>query len=121
MTFGAWLFVILLCSMPLLILAGIGYLIYLSILDYRDYTTKSCSIVSCQGSGGDYNFDKMSNLELMSFLKLSYNIYKNADIMHNGHTAEFRGMRRNHVSTIGYIDNEKVVLKGRTYYFPDED
>ena len=41
--------------------------------------------------------------------------------MHNGHTAEFRGMRRNHVSTIGYIDNEKVVLKGRTYYFPDED
>ena len=81
---------------------------------------KSGSIVSCQGAGGSYDFDALEGPTLINFLKEAYFIYRIADIMYNDCTAEFRTRRKSHIETIGYVTRDKVVFKGREYYFPEE-
>lgn len=115
----AWFFIILLCATPIIFIVFLTILA-INCIRYDMSIDKSGSIVSCQGSGGSYDFDALEGPTLVGFLKEAYFIYRNADIMYNDRTAEFRTGRRKGVETIGYVTRDKVVFKGREYYFPEE-
>lgn len=115
----ACFFIILLLATPVIFIIFLVLLI-ISCIRYDMAIDKSGSIVSCQGSGGSYDFDALEGPALISFLKEAYFIYKNADIMYNDRTAEFRIRRKRHIETIGYVTRNKVVFKGREYYFPED-
>ncbi len=117
----AWFFIILLCAMPIIFIVFL-VLLAISCIRYDMAMDKSGSIVSCQGSGGSYDFDALEGSALIGFLKRAYFIYRNEDtsIMDDDRTAEFRIRRKRHLETIGYVTRDKVVFKGREYYFPED-
>lgn len=112
-------FIVLLFATPIVFIVFLTVLA-IKCIRYDIAISKTGSIVSCQGSGGSYDFDALEGPTLISFLKEAYFIYKNADIMYNDRTAEFRIERRKGVETIGYVTRDKVVFKGREYYFPED-
>ena len=117
----AWFFIILLLATPVIFIIFL-VLLAINCIRYDMAIDKNGSIVSCQGSGGSYDFDALEGSALISFLKEAYFIYRNedTDIMHNERTAEFRIRRKRHIETIGYVTRDKVVFKGREYYFPED-
>lgn len=117
----AWFFIILLCATPIIFIVFLT-LLAINCIRYDMSIDKSGSIVSCQGSGGSYDFDALEGPTLIAFLKEAYFIYRNADtsIVYSDRTAEFRIRRKRRIETIGYVTRDKVVFKGREYYFPEE-
>ena len=111
-------FIVLLFATPIVFIVFLTTLA-INCIRYDIAISKTGSIVSCQGSGGSYDFDTLEGQTLINFLKEAYFIYKNADIMYSDRTAEFRIGRRKGVETIGYVTKDKVIFKGREYYFPD--
>lgn len=85
---------------------------------------RNIGLVCASGSGGWEGFNKLSYEGLISSLRHDFTIFRNSDLMGNGHCAEYRELIKHwwtepSVKTIGYIDKDKVVFEGRTYYFPD--
>lgn len=84
---------------------------------------RDIGLVTNSSSGGWSNFNELSYADLIGSLKSDYFVFRVSDPMSNGHCAEYREILKTWWSekgkTIGYIDCDKVVFDGRTYYFPE--
>lgn len=84
---------------------------------------RNIGLVTNSSSGSWSNFNELSYADLISSLKSDYFFFRVSDPMSNGHSAEYREILKTwqgeKVKTIGYIDWDKVVFDGRTYYFPE--
>lgn len=115
----AWFFIVLLCAMPIIFIVFLT-LLAINCIRYDRAMDKSGSIVSCQGSGGSYDYDALEGPALIRFLKSVYYVYKDADLVCGcDRTAELRIRGKKCIETIGYVTRDKVVFKGREYYFPE--
>lgn len=84
---------------------------------------RNIGLVTNSSSGGWSNFNELSYTDLIASLKSDYFFFRVFDLMSNGHSAEYREILKTwqgeKVKTVGYIDCDRVVFDGRTYYFPE--
>ena len=84
---------------------------------------RNIGIVTNSGSGCWSNFNEFSYADLINLLKIDYFFFRVSNPMSNGHSAEYREILKTwkgeKVKTVGYIDLDKVVFDGKTYYFPE--